>query len=438
MTKRIKADAVIVGSGLGGLLCGALLGRDGYKVVILERLAFVGGRYTTLDYNGYKINTGAWAVGLHGTNGPLYKLMAELGAEIETKVPGPDHIHLWLKGRDIVLPKKGQLGFIIDTVAKDGRESERVMRAVRRALKWQAPSDEMTIQEWLYQYTDNPLIHGQFDFFSRSMTATYYDRFPAGEYFRLLRGFGQCGNMTAMAKNGQKTTIEALLKVLEKHGVQILVETQVDRIVCPEDKAEGVIADSAQEGPLEVEAGVVISDAGPRATVGLVGRDKFDQGFLKEIDQLDESMAVVTVFGYDKPLLDYQSHIQFIEPDRLGTAWEPCHIWPEYAPPGKQCLYTYSTMKTDDTQKELDLIVAQCREWFPGLDQAEIIATLVFKGDWPILRARPYRCVDIKTPLIGLYLAGDAVNVSGWTCGEGISFSCRAIAEDVRNRFPKS
>ncbi|MBW1787645.1 MAG: hypothetical protein JRK53_13645, partial [Deltaproteobacteria bacterium] len=183
---------------------------------------------------------------------------------------------------------------------------------------------------------------------------------------------------------------------------------------------------------------VVVSDAGPRATVGLVGRDKFDRGFLTEVDNLDESMAVVTVFGYDKPLLDYQSHIQFIEPDRLGTAWEPCHMWPEYAPPGKQCLYTYSTMKTDDTQKELDAVVEQCREWFPGLDKAEIIATLVFKGDWPILRARPYRCINIKTSLIGLYFAGDAVNVSGWTCGEGISFSSRAIALDIKNQMPKS
>jgi len=62
MAKRIKTDVVIIGSGLGGLLCGALLGRDGYKVLILEKMAFVGGRYTTLDFNGYKINTGAWAV----------------------------------------------------------------------------------------------------------------------------------------------------------------------------------------------------------------------------------------------------------------------------------------------------------------------------------------------------------------------------------------
>ena len=437
MSKNIKADVVVIGAGLGGILCGALLGRQGYRVVIIEKLAFPGGRYTTLDQNGYKINTGAWAVGLHGTNGPLWKLLSDLGAEIETRVPGPDHIHLWVKGQDVILPQKGQLGHIIELVSNSSKESERVMRATRQALKWQEPSDQTTIDQWLYQYTDNPLIHGQFNFFSRSMTGTYYNLFPAGEYFRLLRSFGQCGNLTAMAKNGQKTTMDAMMKVLDRWKVELLLETEVKKIVCDVDRTEGVIANSAQEGQIEIDANIVVSDAGPKATVKIAGEEKFDDGYLQELNRLKPTTAVVTIFGYDEPMLDYQSHIQFIEPDRLGTAWEPCHLWPDYAPQGKHCLYTYSTLKSDDTKKELDLVIEECKSQFPALHKAEVLATLVFKEDWPILRARPTRCVSIRTPIYGLYLAGDAVNVSGWTCGEGISFSCLAIEKDIRDRFPK-
>jgi phytoene desaturase len=435
MSRKNKTDIVVIGAGLGGILTAALLARDGYRVTVLEKLTFPGGRYTTLEKNGYKINTGAWAVGLHGTNGPLYQLMAELGAEIETRVPGPDHIHLWVQGRDEVLPTRGQLGHIVDLVSRDDKESERVMKATRQALKWQEPSDEISIDQWLYQYTDNPLIHGQFNFFSRAMTATYYDRFPAGEYFRLMRGFGRFGNMTAMPKNGQKTTIEALLGLLEKWGVELLLETEVEKIVSTDGKVEGVLAESALKGRLEIETSIVVSDAGPKATVHMADPNLFDDGYRRDIDLLEPTKAVVTIFGYERPILDYQSHIQFIEPDRLGTAWEPCHIWPEYAPPGKNCLYTYSTMKTDDTEKELDIIIEQCKEQFPALDKAEVVATLVFKDDWPILRARPTRTLNVKTPIFGLYLAGDGVNVSGWTCGEGISFTCRAIAEDIGNRL---
>jgi len=437
MSKTMRADVVIIGAGIGGLLCAGLLGRDGYRVVIMEKLTFPGGRYTTLDNKGYKINTGAWAVGLHGTNGPLWQLISDLGAKVEYRVPGPHHARLWLGGKDIPLPAKGQLRTIIEMVSRDRKEAARVLDAVRRALAWQEPSDSMSCRDWLYQYTDNALIHGQFDFFSRAMTATYYKDFPAGEYFRLMRGFGERGSVTAMPRNGQKTTIDALLKIFRQWDIQLLTDTRAERIVCTGGKVEGLTASTAEGDPLNIEATVILSDAGPKETVRLAEKENFDQGYLNDVDNLNETMAVVTVFGYEKPVLGFESHVQFIETDRLGTAWEPCHIWPDYAPPGKHCLYTYSTIKSDRTRDELDAVVTQCQSSIPGLEEAEIIASLVFQGDWPILRARPSRCLPVRTPVQGLYLAGDAVNVSGWTCGEGISFSCLAIQEDVRRRFPR-
>ena len=92
MSKQIKTDVVIIGAGLGGVLCGALLGRDGNQVTILEKQVFPGGRYTSFENKGYKINTGAYAVGLHGMNGPLWKLLIDLGVNVETRVTPPHHI----------------------------------------------------------------------------------------------------------------------------------------------------------------------------------------------------------------------------------------------------------------------------------------------------------------------------------------------------------
>lgn len=436
MKKTEKADAVIIGSGLGGMLCGLLLAREGYQTVILERMTYPGGRYTTRERNGYRINTGSWAVGLHGADGPLWKLLTELGIKVETRVPQPVHAHLWVQGKDIPLPPRGQLRTIIEAVSKNKNEAERVLAATRNGLFWQEPSDEMTCEEWLRQYTDNPLIHDQFNFFTRAMTGTYYDVFPAGEYFRILRGFGQCGSLTAMPKNGQKTTMDAMVNQLKKWKGDLQLETKVEQIISPSGKVEGVVAMGPGGDRIEIDTPVVISDAGPEETVRLLGATSLDQGYLSQIAKLSPTMAVVTIFGYDKPMLNYESHVQFIETDRLGTAWEPCHIWPDYAPPGKNVLYTYSTMKTDNTKKELPIIIEQCKTQFPALEKAEIIATLVFKKEWPVLRARPTRCLPIRTPILGLYLAGDAVNVSGWTCGEGISFSSRAIAESIKTRFP--
>ncbi len=438
MSKTIKTDVAIIGSGLGGVLCGALLGREGHKVVILERMGFPGGRYTTVEKDGFKINTGAWAIGLHGERGPVYRLVTNLGARIETKVPEPHHAHLWFKGKDMPLPKKGQLRAIIDAVAKDKKESDRVMEATGRALRWQEPSDEMTCAQWLYQFTDNPLIHGQFDFFSRLMTATYHYDFPAGEYFRLLRNFGKLGDLTAMPKNGQKTTMDEITRLLKGWKVDIKYNTTVTKIISENMVVKGLVAKTEGNEDIEIMSNFVISDVGPKDTVKLADESNFDTAYLNEVYSVNETKAVVIVFGYDKALLDYQAHVQFIEFDRLGSAWEPCHIWPEYAPRGKYSLYTYSTMKTNDTQRELKMIIEQCKQAFPGLEKAEIVSTLVFKSEWPILRAKPSRCLSIRSPIQGLYLAGDAVNPSGWTCGEGIAVSSQAIAEDIKSRLTQS
>jgi len=434
MSKQIRTEVVIIGGGLGGVLCGALLGRDGYQVMILERQAFPGGRYTSFEKNGYKINTGAYAVGLHGINGPLWKLLADIGVNVETRETPPHHI--WTGDKDIPLPPKGQLRTIVQAFGKNSKESERVINSVHQALQWQEPSDEFTCDQWLYQYTDNPLIHGFFDFFSRSMTATYYSDFKAGEYFRLMRSFGRFGNHTAMPKNGQKATMDSLMKILQKWKVNVMLELKVEKIISNGGKVEGVIANS-KDGQIEIDTHIVISDIGPKNTVKLASEQNFDKGYLQQANNVDETIAVVLVFGYEKPIINGPHHVQLIEWDRLSAFWEANHVWPEYAPPGRQNLIAYATMKTDDTKKELEIIKEQCKSQCPSLEKADIVATLIFKGDWPILRARPSRCLSIRTPIYGLYLAGDAVNPSGFTCGEGISLSSPAIVEDIKNRFPK-
>src|SRR5476651_460881 len=53
-------DAIVIGSGIGGLACACALTRSGYKVLVLERHFVAGGLTQTFSRNGFK-----WAVGLH-------------------------------------------------------------------------------------------------------------------------------------------------------------------------------------------------------------------------------------------------------------------------------------------------------------------------------------------------------------------------------------
>ena len=56
-------DVVIVGGGLGGLLCGYILSKHGSRVVVLEKNAVVGGCLQSFRRHGILFDTGMHYVG---------------------------------------------------------------------------------------------------------------------------------------------------------------------------------------------------------------------------------------------------------------------------------------------------------------------------------------------------------------------------------------
>ena len=50
----MKYDAVIIGAGIGGLLCGAFLAQKGYKIVIFEKEKYPGGLCGSFRREGYQ------------------------------------------------------------------------------------------------------------------------------------------------------------------------------------------------------------------------------------------------------------------------------------------------------------------------------------------------------------------------------------------------
>ena len=73
-----RYDIAILGSGLGGLVCGYILSKNGYKVLLLEKEAQIGGCLQTFRRFGVKFDTGMHYIGSMLEGQILHRLFSYL------------------------------------------------------------------------------------------------------------------------------------------------------------------------------------------------------------------------------------------------------------------------------------------------------------------------------------------------------------------------
>jgi all-trans-retinol 13,14-reductase len=80
--RKNEYDAVIVGSGMGGLACASLLSNAGMRVMVAEKGRLVGGYCQTYDWDGYPLNAGPTML-IGGAGSAVNALFGRLGLERE-------------------------------------------------------------------------------------------------------------------------------------------------------------------------------------------------------------------------------------------------------------------------------------------------------------------------------------------------------------------
>jgi prolycopene isomerase len=91
-------DAIIIGSGIGGLVTATQLAAKGAKVLVLERYLIPGGSSGYFDREGYRFDVGAsmiFGFGKQGTTNLLTRALAAVGESIET-IPDPVQVQYHL------------------------------------------------------------------------------------------------------------------------------------------------------------------------------------------------------------------------------------------------------------------------------------------------------------------------------------------------------
>ncbi|MGB0561606.1 MAG: carotenoid isomerase [Spirulinaceae cyanobacterium] len=96
--KTEQYDAIVIGSGIGGLVTATQLAAKGLKVLVLERYLIPGGSAGYFEREGYRFDVGAsmiFGFGTEGTTNLLTRALDAVGQSIET-FPDPCQIHYHL------------------------------------------------------------------------------------------------------------------------------------------------------------------------------------------------------------------------------------------------------------------------------------------------------------------------------------------------------
>jgi len=427
-------DAIVVGAGAGGLLTAARLTHLGYRTLVAERLAYIGGRASTRDVDGFKINNGAIVIEVEGITQQTFD---EVGAKFEVRRPVPPILYR-IGGKDVDVTGGGW-GFMLSKLSRQGAKVVSGLAAARSDDG--LPQDQLSTADWLSRYTRNQAVHGIFRNMCGSVFAVGSDELPAKvflTYFTRKSAFKKFG----FCPEGTIGIWRSLAEMITSAGGEIWLRSPVRSLRVDDGRVTGAVVE--RDGlATTVGTRIAVSDVGPAGTAALIGAANLPPDYLASVRRADRPCAMITVnFASQDRLIEAPGMLSFARTRRLCYAANFTDVCPEMAPDGWH-LYVGTSVPRPavgdfDEAAETGLLMADLRDEIAGFDRARILSTVVTRDDWPPQRAVAGFDLPNTTPLANLWNVGDGVKeyANGGTtaCAE----TAKLVADQIAERFPAS
>lgn len=315
-------DVCVVGSGIGGLSCAAMLSLYGYSVAVFESHYAPGGAAHGYSINGYHFDTGpSFFSGLNPNippklSNPLRTVLDAIGEEVECipyktfglKFPEGDFIHttkFGLRGGVLDQVSGSQAVQEWDTMMNKMKPLASVVDAMPTAALRADVGVAITTAQFLPNFASlNPLenlkLTKPFSFILDN--ANVKDKFARNWLDLLcfcLSGLPADGTITAeMAmmmgefydpdaimdcpKGGAKSIVDALVRGIEKRGGEIFLNQRVDKINIEDGRAKGIVL--KKKGKVVKAKKAVVSNLSvwDLFKSGIVDNDAFPAKFVED------------------------------------------------------------------------------------------------------------------------------------------------------------
>jgi phytoene desaturase len=428
VTDKQQFDAVVIGAGAGGLFTAARLAHRGYRALVVERLDKIGGRASTDDIDGFKVNNGAIVIEVGGIT---QQTCEDVGAPFDIREPSPPILYR-IAGKDVDVTGGGW-GFLLGKLTRQGAKLVKGLGAARSDSG--LPEDEMTTAEWVSKYTKNEGVHGIFRNMCASVFAVGSEDLPARvflTYFTRKSAFKRFG----FHPQGTIGLWQGLADVVTSHGGEIWLSTDATKITVDGRKVTGVRVERAGVA-IDVESTIVVSDIGPAAAVALIGAQNVPDDYRELVERGDRPTAMISVnFASQERLVDAPGMLSFAKSRRLAYVANFTDLCPEMAPAGWNLYVGTAVPKPSvgdfDEKAETELLLADLRDEIAGFDErARILNIAVTRDGWPPQRAVAGFDLPRDTPFEGLWNVGDAVK----EYANGGTTACAETAQLVADKI---
>ena len=357
-------------------------------MTVLEKLGFIGGKFTQFDYQGFAVPTGAFHTLPGGVNGHIMSALKRLGLSVEAHSmpailyvekrgrlhPMYSRLKANLHNRDSMFRAFGLLDLI--SLARMGRD-------LRRVRLLPPGTYRRTLAENLRRFHVSAGAGRMLSKILEFSTAVPADVADMADLATFTRG--HAGTTPCVLTGGCRSVTEALTGYICGHGGTVRTAARVAAIEVRGGAACGV----RLAGGAMLEADLVVCCAGPQAAARLLG-EHCPPGLGEKAAAAIPAWGAAHSLRADEPFLTHEAVEIPTALKRVAGYIEISRAAPALAPLGKSYLLAYQHLYPEEpVVDQLREGTAELRGRFGHLAGFEAFNVSTYRKGWPGARMQP-------------------------------------------------
>ena len=309
-------DIIVIGSGLGGLVCARQLAKQGRSVLVLERQSQPGGCLQSYRRGDFEFDTGLHYVGGLAEGQPLHEAFEQLGLMrlpwVRLDADGFDRITI---GRQ-TFPMCEGFDRFASTLAEYFPQEKNALRQYVGMLRQLPPMEEaveVNAYDWLSSLFRDPLLVNVLSATAMKMEL----RRESLPLFNFAHSMSSYIQSSWRLKGGGNKIVESLVNDIRSFGGEVVCRAEVKELV---EKDGRIVAAKCPNGKT-YEGSVFISDVHPQLTFGWLKDSNIVKNiFRRRIQALENTFGIFTASLVLKPnTLPYFNHNKYVF--RKANVW---------------------------------------------------------------------------------------------------------------------